>query len=498
MDNVKKQALLAELQKRKEVRESENQQLAFKFEDFCFEEQAAFFRGPGPRFRTAVCSRRAGKTVGIVADMIDTCINEPGSLLLYLTITKQNARNIIWADINKVIEDYKLNCKIDNTRLAVKFPNGSRIAIEGVKDRTEIEKYRGWKLKKGYIDECQSFKPYLKELIKDVITPALRDLRGNLYLTGTPGPVPAGTFFEYSQNKNWDNHHWTAFNNPHMHNPPKLDLNLTLEEERMLFEIDENDPGYQRETYGIWVEDLDSLVFKFRNERNVYKELPKEGAWYYIFGIDIGYEDADAIAVLGYNTHEKKVYLIEEDVVRKQDITSLVERIKDLKEYYNPIKMVMDAGALGKKIQEELNLRHGLIIDAAEKSRKVEFIELLNDDLRRGKFQAFSKSIFEDDCTRVQWDRESKIRNPERPKISTVYHSDICDAVLYAWRECRHYLSERPQEQAALNTDKYMEELEAKEAEKMEFRKNNPDWELQEAFEQDAEELESMLDDFEL
>jgi PBSX family phage terminase large subunit len=496
MDSSKKQALLAEIQKRKELKEAANQQLLFNFEDFCFKPQVEFFRGSGPRFRTAVCSRRAGKTVGIVADMIDTCTNNPGSLCLYLTITKQNARNIIWADIIKVIEDYKLNCKLDNTRLSVRFPNGSKIAIEGVKDRTEIEKYRGWKLKKCYIDECQSFKPYLKELIKDVITPALRDLRGSLYLTGTPGPVPAGTFFEYSQNKNWSAHHWTAFDNPHMHNPPKLDLELTLEEERMLFEIDENDPGYQRETYGVWVEDLDSLVFKFRKDNNTYEKLPEEGAWYYIFGIDIGFEDADAICVLGYNTYEKKVYLVEEDVVRKQDITSLVERIKDLKDLYNPIKMVMDAGALGKKIQEELNLRHGLVIDAAEKSRKVEFIELLNDDLRRGKFAAFKNSIFEDDCARVQWDRESKIRNPERPKISTVYHSDICDAVLYAWRECRHYLSEKPEERATVGTDKYMDDLEQKEAEKVQFRKDNPDWELYESFEEDAEALQEMMDDF--
>ena len=72
----------------------------------------------------------------------------------------------------------------------------------------------------------------------------------------------------------------------------------------------------------------------------------------------------------------------------------------------------------------------------------------------------------------VQWDKESKIRNPERPKISDSYHSDICDAVLYAWRECKHFLSEKSIIPPKRGTDKYMDELEAKEAEKMKNRQS--------------------------
>jgi len=468
-----RQAILAELERRKQAASAK---MDFNFEDYCFDEQIKFFRGEGKRFRTAVCSRRSGKTVGVAADMIDTCIKEDGSTCLYITMTKQNVRNIIWTDLMKIIEDFKLEAKVDNTRLSIKFPNGSKIACEGVKDRHEIEKMRGWKLKKAYLDEAQSFRPYLKDLVKDIIIPALRDHRGTLYMTGTPGPVLAGPFYEYTQSDMWDNYHWTAFENPHMHDPANgLDLEATLQEERELFDIDVTDAGYQRETYGLWVEDLNSLVFKFDKRRNTYESLPKEGEWYYIFGIDIGFNDADAIAVLGYNTHYKRVYLIDEVVQRKQDITALVEEIKALQSEYNPIKMVMDAGALGKKVQEEIQQRHGLVIEAAEKARKIEFIELLNDDLRHGKLKAYQNSIFEEDSMRVQWDRESKIRNPERPKISTTFHSDICDAVLYAWRECRHYLSQAPQLAPARQTEAYMIELEAKEAEEMQKKLDDPE-----------------------
>jgi len=492
LQNVNREALIAEIQKRKTKAEKPQ----FKFKEFCFKKQVNFFRGKGSRFRNAVCSRRAGKTVGIAADMIDTALNNNEVNLLYITITQQQARAIIWSDLVKVIEEYELECKTDNVRLTITFPNKSKIYIAGAKDRTEIEKFRGWKLMKCYIDECQSFRSYLKELINDIIIPALRDKRGQLYLTGTPGPVKAGIFYEYSQSKNWKAHHWTAFDNPYMHFPPKLDLEEILREERIIRGIDESDPSYIRETFGKWVEDKDALVFKFSKVRNIYNTLPTDGDWYYIIGIDIGYNDSDAIAVIGYNTHHKKVYLVDEHVKNKQNISQLVEAINEYKDLYNPIRMVMDAGALGKKIQEELRMRHGLNIEAADKTRKVEFIELLNDDLRTEKFKAFNNSIFEEDCMLVQWDKDSKIRNPERPKISDTYHSDICDAVLYAWRECRHYLSEKPEKKTVKGTNTYMKELEAKEAAECEERKRDPyAFELQKLHEEDIKDLDNIIEE---
>ena len=492
MQNVNREALIAEIQKRKTKAEKPQ----FIFKDFCFDKQVEFFRGKGVRFRTAVCSRRAGKTVGVAADMIDAALEEEEVNLLYITITQQQARAIIWSDLIKIVEEYELDCKTDNVRLTITFPNKSKIYIAGAKDRTEIEKFRGWKLKKCYIDECQSFRSYLKELINDIIIPALRDKRGQLYLTGTPGPVKAGVFFEYSQSKNWRSHHWTAFDNPYMHSPPGLDLEEVLTEERIIRGIDESDPSYIRETFGKWVEDKDALVFKFSKAKNVYTELPTQGEWNYIIGIDIGYNDSDAIAVIGYNTYYKKVYLVDEYVKNKQNISQLVGAINRYKEEYNPIRMVMDAGALGKKIQEELRMRHGLNIEAADKTRKVEFIELLNDDLRTEKFKSFKDSLFEEDCMLVQWDKDSKIRNPERPKISDTYHSDICDAVLYAWRECRHYLSERPPMQPKPHSNAYMDELEAKEAFECEQKKRDPyAFELSKLYERDMEELDNIIDE---
>jgi len=467
---VSKSAVLKELRRRQALKDKESS--GFVFEDFCFEAQNKFFKGEGPRFKTAVCSRRAGKTTGIAADMVDTCNRESNVICLYLTLSKRNARNIIWHDLQKILLDHELDVKINQVEMSVLFKNGSKINIEGAKDRSEVEKYRGWKLRKCYIDEAQSFRPYIKELVNEVITPALRDLRGELYLTGTPGPIPAGYFFECSQSKKWHNHHWTAFNNPFMHNPPKLDLEVTLTEERDLKGITELDPSYRRETYGEWVEDYDSLVYKYNEARNHYNVVPK-GEYTYIMGVDIGYKDADAIAILAYSQEHNKVYLVDELVKSKQTISELAEAIKEMDAAYGCVKKVIDAGALGKKIQEEINQRYGINLEAAEKQRKMEFIELMNADLRKGVLKAKSTSRFAEDTKLVQWDRDKS--TPDKLKVSEVYHSDICDAVLYAYREARHYLYEAHTPDPRRGTNEYMKQMEEKEAERSRERLQNKD-----------------------
>lgn len=138
--------------------------------------------------------------------------------------------------------------------------------------------------------------------------------------------------------------------------------------------------------------------------------------------------------------------------------------------------MVMDAGALGKKIQAEIQRRHNLPIDAADKNRKFEYIEMLNDDFRTAKFQAFRNSKFEEDCYLVQWDRN--VEDPTKIKVSNSYHSDICDAVLYAWRECNHYFKTAEVVKHPVNSNAYMDALEAQEAEAMERKQagDNDDW----------------------
>lgn len=440
--------LLIEAKKRAEQRE-------FDIRDYCFPKQYSFV-SDSARFKTAVCSRRAGKSMSCAGDLIDTARKGPYHNVAYITLSRTSAERIIWPAIKSIIEEFKIPCKIDNTKLTVEFKGGSTIYLVGAKDRNEINKLRGLSIKKAYIDEAQSFKEsIITELIDDVLAYATMDVNGTICLIGTPGPLSSGYFYEASHSTAWSNHKWTIFDNIWIKKKSGKEPAEVLAEERARKGITEDNPTYRREGLGEWVMDFDALVYKFSPDKNIYTALPDDKLEY-IFGIDIGYNDADAIAILGYSYVEKKVYLIYEDVSAKQDITTLADKVKYLRDKYKPVRMVMDAGALGKKIQEELRQRQGLVLEAADKNRKFEFIELMNDDLRNGRLLAPLGSQFEEDAYKTEWDREK----PGKLKISDRYHTDIGDAILYAWRECKHFFAEKTLVKPHPSSVEYMEQHE--------------------------------------
>lgn len=441
----------------------------FTIEDSCFSEQIAFIQDLAKR-KVAVTSRRSGKTSACARDLLNTALSQQGDVL-YITLSRVTAKRIIWKELLTLNKKYKLNAKVDSTELSLTLPNGNTIYVSGAKDEAEIEKFRGLALRKIYIDEAQSFRSYIKELIDDVLEPCLTDYDGTLVLIGTPGPVPAGVFWECWDNPEWSRHSWTIHNNPFIKQKSGKDPEIIIEEICKRRGVPKSDPSIQREFYGQWEEDKDSLVFKFNSKINTCTELPDAKDLEFIFGVDIGYNDSDAIAVLGYSKTQKIVYLYEEFVKSKQTITELVTQLERLIAKYNPVKMVMDAGALGKKIQAQIQQQHSINLAAADKSRKFEHIELLNDDLRTGKIKALPGSRFEEDCFLVQWDKQTK----DKLKISDNYHSDINDAVLYAWRECRHHFSEVEKVIPHYNDPGFMDYYEQKLMDEFEAKKYEND-----------------------
>jgi phage terminase large subunit len=406
----------------------------FNITQFLFDKQLAFVEDPSP-FKVAVCSRRAGKTTACAAHLVHTAINNPNTTSLYITLSGTSGKRIIWKEFKSLLSRFKLekDAKLNEVELSVTFINGSVIYIVGAGDSAEINKYRGLALKLVYIDECQSFKEYIKDLIDDVIGPALIDYNGSLCLIGTPGPVPAGYFHECAiKSDSWSKHTWTFWDNPFIPITAKKTHQEVFDREMKRRGIkDNNNPSVQREWFGKWVIDDDTLILHYRPDINNYDELPPN-QYQYILGVDVGFNDADAICVLAWSEAEKKTYLVEEVINPKQGITELANQIKTLESKYKAYKIVMDMGALGKKIGEELTRRWHIPVEAADKTRKIENLEILDDALRTGQLKAKEKSIFAQDTYKVEKDVDKS--TPERIKISDRFHSDIIDAVLYAFK----------------------------------------------------------------
>jgi len=415
----------------------------FVLENFLFEEQLKFVQDPFP-FKVAVCSRRAGKTVACAAHLIHSAYMNPNTVSVYITMTGTSGKRIIWREFKRIVKEFDLKAKINDLDASLTFGNNSVVCIIGAKDETEIEKIRGIGIKLCYIDECQSFKGHIEYLIDDIIGPALMDNMGSLCLIGTPGPIPTGYFHKcWTQEEGWSKHAWTFWNNFKW---PAVVQGHTHKEifERELKRTGRSitDPSVRREFYGEWQTDKDSLLIKYDPDKNHFDELPSRTKYTYILGIDVGFEDADALAVLAWSDDSPKTYLVEEVVTAKQGITELVQVVQGLQKKYEIYKMVMDMGGLGKKIGEEMARRYQLPVEPADKTRKMENIELMNDALRTGRLQIKKDSRFAQDSYLVEIDKEKS--TPDRIAVSNRFHSDIIDAVLYAFKCSPSYSYEPP------------------------------------------------------
>lgn len=395
-----------------------------------FPAQNAFINDPS-RYIDAQCSRRAGKTNGLAYRFHKALSKYPKSQCIYMGLTLDSAKGAMWPAFEEFNDRYALGYQFIESKSTIIHPNGAKLRIVGADMKNFIKRLKGRKYPGVAIDEAQDFGSHLESLIDDVLTPSIADYEdGWIALTGTPGPVPQGYFFDVTCNRKYgfSHHAWTLFENPNMPNPKEFVADLMKRKEWT-----PDNPTLMREWLNKWVLDVDSLWVRYNAKLSHYDELPQGHKWNHIMGVDIGFRDADAIAILAWSETCRETYLVHEQLTRKQGISDLVEQIDALQKQYNVYKIVMDEGGLGKKIAEEIRKRFGCPLEPAEKANKQDNVEFLNDDLRLGKFKAKSDSQFAKDTYMVQidWGKST----PKRIALKNTFHSDIIDAVLYAFRE---------------------------------------------------------------
>jgi len=89
----------------------------FSYKKFCTTPKGMFhvkqfeFLKDESRTIAVSCSRRSGKTMGLLARMIDTALNSPDGLCLYICYTATQAYEIIWEPLKRVLNDFGLEFK---------------------------------------------------------------------------------------------------------------------------------------------------------------------------------------------------------------------------------------------------------------------------------------------------------------------------------------------------------------------------------------------------
>jgi PBSX family phage terminase large subunit len=196
----------------------------------------------------------------------------------------------------------------------------------------------------------------------------------------------------------------------------------------------------RRQMMGEWVHDGVGLVYRECTAKNVITEAPSH-LDYYVCGLDFGQVDDNAVVILGWNEHDTKIYVVEA-FRRKAIVSELSDEVKELERKYHFHKIVGDIGGQGKAFSEEMRKRHHIPVEGAEKSNKLGYIRLLNDDFARGRVLVVKPTCQEllDEYKELYWDKTG-----EKEIASADNHAS--DAMLYAWRASCAY-AESPEEEA--------------------------------------------------
>lgn len=419
-----------------------DQVAAIDIDRYCFDKQLAVIKSP-QRYKIVRCSRRAGKTEMLAWYLLLVALTKFRANCVYISKTRESAKDIIWRRLKEIVADNNLQVKINETALRIEFlKTGSTIKIFGAPHPQDIEKRRGQKLDLAVVDECQLFNDTIRVLCDDILSIALSDTQGTLVLAGTPNASGFGYFHDKDHSEGYEKHFWTWRDNPfYVSSALNANKALTCPEDIMIQDISHKgqsitDPSVRREWFGEWIRSEDLIVYKYDVAKCDYDTIPND-LEYYVLGVDMGFSDSDAIICFGFSLERPEGYVVEQFKKPRQTISKLAAEIKRFKDKYKPFASIIDAGALGKKVQEELNFRYSFDLQAAEKDRKFEFIEFLNDALLKGhiKIKSGSELAYEMKLLTKDEEKFSKGILAEDKR----YENHLCDAFLYCWRFCWNF-----------------------------------------------------------
>lgn len=407
---------------------------ARRFLDDLHPKQRAFVLDKSRR-KTALCSRRAGKSHGILAWLIDGGLDDTGGMSVYVARSKGDARRILQPAIDYFSQRYpELRLKlreIDNQLLLVVGLTRHSIWLAGCKDQSEVGKFRGAKYMRVAIDEAQEYGAFLRELVTDSFEPALIDKAGELLLAGTPSPIPAGLFYEATTGDGspaWPTHHWTIFDNPHIQNAEQ-EVRLFCE----TYGLNTEAPTYQREYLGKWVRDEGALVYPYSSVANAVTADQVPTGLRYVLGVDIGFTDATAFTLVAIRSAFPEVWVLrswKRVGLIPSAVAAHVEAFRE--ELGAGLQIVVDEGGIGKGYAEEMRQRYGIGCVAAEKTKKRAYQEIVAGELRSGTIKIVARACGEllDELCLLQW-------APGRAEEDPRFENHCADSLLYAVRAAR-------------------------------------------------------------
>lgn len=410
-------------------------------------------------------TRRGAKTTSAAIDIIETMERFPKKKNLFLALTLDSAREIIWDDLKDLAEKNGWvigeDIFFNEARSIVRHKNGATARLFGVNTSAkEMRKVLGQKYKKVFIDESGSMTIDMVKLCYQMIGPALIDYNGQLTLLGTCENIPK-TFFEKvttGKEPGWSVHRWTSDKNPYVRDAWIKKKNDLIKENPNIVHASWFRTHYLNE----WCQDDDLLIIPFNEERNSVEKLPSDIDWSYVLGVDLGYNDATSFSILAFSPYHPICYRVKGWKERGLILSAVGRAIEQIRTQFEFFRIVIDGS--NKQGVEDLRQRMNLPLTNAEKTGKPTYLKALKDAVVTGTFKVIKghNNDVIDEWDHLQWSDETHLN--EDPRCEN--HSS--DGTLYAFRECRHYVFTEAEMAPKKDTDKFMLEFEKKKARELE------------------------------
>lgn len=404
--------------------------------------------------------RRFGKTEGVLRYAIALCLTRPYASVLYVSMQRTSARTIAWPLLQSLARRYNLRIrKADERELFVEFENGSRISCVGADHPKFARLLLGTQHDAVLVDEAQDFIYMdLKDLIDNYLGATLDDREGRMFLTGTPGPVEAGYFWEVVVQQAWPEWvvvHGAPFENPHTRKQQQKKLDRY---KRGNPDIEEQ-PWIRRRFFGEWVADNRDRVVALHPKLNYITEWEPEEGEEFVLSLDFGFSESDSAYVLSaWNPKRHNDYVYLEGWSKPEMM--LADHLAALRSYQaHPVYgrnlyIQADPGGNSKALTEELRRTYDIPIHDVDKSGKdarqlIAFtVAQLNMDASLGRLKIYN--IHDPEHPELngvakQWNALGYIKNLRTGEKEIARPRDVHDGAVYGRRRMHPELyEERP------------------------------------------------------
>jgi hypothetical protein len=431
------------------------------------EKQRAFVLDTASR-KCALKGRRGGGSYAIAAWLLEEWHLWPGAMSLYIALSKDHAKSILWPTLIELDEKYQLGATFNGQELTATLPNGYVVRMCGAKDKIQIEKLRGFAkgARRVGIDECGSFQAHdanFRYLINSVLSPQLMDTHhkggGQIALISSPGLAPMGVFFEKTTGRDhmgkpvrpWKTHHWTALDNPYVgaqsylveeleEGGHILDGTPAAQIVAELLELKDtplSDPAwipllarlsvsFRREYLAEWVKDKAALVYNAEPHHLLPPgwKLPR-GVYRIVIGCDPGWSDGNGFAVAAKPLEAPDIYLLRAYYRPEMSTADIADELKMLSAEYHTGEIYADTGGEGDRLLADFD-HCGILVQRAQKGLKKPRIEYTRSLLDRRRLWISA------DCVDLVQEWQALPWDEHRQSHRDGFYDDVADAGLMA------------------------------------------------------------------